>query len=454
MASITKEPGGRRTIQFVGGDGKRRSIRLGKVPAKVAEAFKVRVETLVAVCFGNSGLDAETSKWVAGLDPKTADKLARVGLIPKRHASRLSEFLESYISGRTDVKPLSVVMMRQTQGDLVNFFGPDKLLHTITAGDAEAWRLWLVKRKLADNTIRRRCGRAKQFFAVAVRHKLVPENPFVGLKSAVQGNPARYAFVTPEDAQKVLDACPDAEWRLLFALSRYGGLRCPSEHLGLRWSDIDWERGRMTVHSPKTEHHAGRASRVVPIFPELRPYLEEAWDVAEPGAEYVIARYRDRNSNLRTQLTRIIERAGLEAWPKLFQNLRSSRQTELVERFPTHVVCAWLGNTVPVAAKHYLQVTDEHYEKAVQNPVQSASESLRPRRSPSKISAGNEALRCLTIKQIAEAGLEPARGCIPHGILNPVRLPFRHSADPVRRVRSCSTRVPPDGIGSLRSADR
>ncbi len=46
-------------------------------------------------------------------------------------------------------------------------------------------------------------------------------------------------------------ACPDTQWRLLVALCRYGGPRCPSEHLRLRWEDIDWERGRMIVDSPK-----------------------------------------------------------------------------------------------------------------------------------------------------------------------------------------------------------
>src|SRR5262249_27309734 len=29
-----------------------------------------------------------------------------------------------------------------------------------------------------------------------------------------------------------------------------------------------------------------------------------------------------------------------------------------------HVVCAWIGNSQPVAAKHYLQVTDEHFQRA------------------------------------------------------------------------------------------
>ena len=38
-----------------------------------------------------------------------------------------------------------------------------------------------------------------------------------------------------------------------------------------------------------------------------------------------------------------------------------------------HVVCEWIGNSQPIAAKHYLQVTDEHYRQAVQNPVQQSS---------------------------------------------------------------------------------
>ena len=59
----------------------------------------------------------------------------------------------------------------------------------------------------------------------------------------------------------------------------------------------------------------------MPIFPELRPYLEEVFDHAEPGSEYVITRYRKSNVNLRTQLLKIIGRAGLVPWPKLWQNL-------------------------------------------------------------------------------------------------------------------------------------
>ena len=41
------------------------------------------------------------------------------------------------------------------------------------------------------------------------------------------------------------------------------------------------------------------------------------------------------------------------------------------------VVTAWLGNSPQIAAKHYLQVTEEHYQKALQNPMQYAHEQPR-----------------------------------------------------------------------------
>jgi integrase len=202
----------------------------------------------------------------------------------------------------------------------------------------------------------------------------VTDNPFADLVSAVRGNPSRLYFVTRDEAAKVLDACPDAEWRLLFALARFGGVRTPSESLALKWGDIDWEHDRIRVPSPKTEHIEGKESRFIPMFPELRPYLEELFDQAEPGNEYVITRYRGGSVNLRTQLERIIRRAGVTPWGKPWQNLRSTRETELMEEYPAHVVCAWIGNSESVARKHYLQLTDEHFARAVRGGAPKAAQ--------------------------------------------------------------------------------
>ena len=224
------------------------------------------------------------------------------------------------------------------------------------------------------NTARRRCSLAAQFFNDAMDSKIISENPFEGVGGSVKSNKARMYFVSREDAEKVLDACPDDEWRLIFALGRFGGLRTPSEIDGLRWEDVDLPRGRFLVHSPKTEHHEGGESRWVPIFPELRPHFEAAWDRA-PGvdpnasplekesAAFVLQLYRGQK-NLRTRFKKIIKRAGLKAWPKLFQNLRSTRQTELAATEPMHLVCAWIGNSEKIAKEHYLQVTDADFERA------------------------------------------------------------------------------------------
>ncbi len=173
---------------------------------------------------------------------------------------------------------------------------------------------------------------------------------------------------------EVIDAAPDAEWRLIIALSRYGGLRCPSEHLGLTLDDVDWEHGREHIRSPKTARHTGHESRMIPLFPQLRPYLEAVFDAVKPGTKYFITRYRGPTTNLRTRMTRIVKQAGLQPWPRIFHNLRASRQTELEETFPTHVVCKWIGSSPQIARKHYLRTTDEHFDRAIQGGAKSGAE--------------------------------------------------------------------------------
>lgn len=374
MASISKAANGFRTIQFIGGDGKRRSIRLGKVSARQAEAVKLRVETLNAAIISKCPLDGDTATWVAGIGDDLAAKLAAVGLIPERASAALDSFLAAYIARRTDVKSRTRINLEQCRARLVEYFGKDRPLKNISPGDADAWLLWL-REQYANGTSGRTVKRAKQFFRSAVRSRLIPANPFEDVKPPSQVNESRKFFVTLETTQQVLDSCPDTEWRLIVALCRFGGIRCPSELLPLRWSEVNWERGRFLVHSPKTEHLDGGGERWVPIFSELRPYLEAAFEEAEPGTVFLVNRYRDTNANLRTQLGRIIRRAGLTTWPKLFQNMRASRETELAAEHPLHIVCSWIGNSALVAQKHYLQVTDADFERAVSGQLKGGAQS-------------------------------------------------------------------------------
>jgi integrase len=401
MASIGKDKGGRKRILFVAGDGSRRTIRMGKANVRQAESLKVKIEALVTGRFTGS-IDPETARWIADLPDDMYGRLMAVGLLdprPKPEAKpqvTVGQLCDQFIESRTDVAKNTKNIFRHTRANLVGFFGADRPLADITEHDADEWRRYLTRERLSEATARKRSGVAKQIVKSAIKQRLILLNPFAELKSGAVGNSERQYFVSRQEAEKVLDACPDIEWRLIFALCRFGGVRCPSEVLALTWADVDWAESRILIHSPKTERHEGKASRWIPLFPELLPHLREAFEQAEPGSKYVITRYRDTNANLRTQLGRIAQRAGLTLWPKPFQNCRSTRETELCETFPEYVVCAWIGNSEKVARRHYLQVTDEHFQRAAQNPAQSAAEM--PRKEPQTTYGDDHTNRVLPVK--------------------------------------------------------
>lgn len=385
MASITThEASGRRMIQFTGPDGARRSIRLGKLSMRQAKTLRVHIECLIsAKIIGQAPAD-ETSRWVAGLGDVLRRRLEKVGLLRPQEdheCPTLGEWLSAYILSRTDVKTNTKCLYRQTENDLLECFGASMPLAGITAGDAEGFRLFLHNKKLAEATIRRRCGRAKQFFAAGVAKEIIAHNPFEAIRCGSIANRDRMHFVSHEDISAVIAACPCVQWRLIFALARFGGLRVPSEVVLLEWTDILWDRRRFVVHSPKTAHQ-GKDSRIVPIFGELYPFLLDAFEQAEPGESRVITRYRSGAQNVGTQARRIIRRAGLEPWQKVFVNCRSSRETELLEQFPLQTATAWLGNSPQIAARHYLQVREQDFVKgaasagtggALHNPMQSVT---------------------------------------------------------------------------------
>jgi integrase len=209
---------------------------------------------------------------------------------------------------------------------------------------------------------------ARSIFRKAVKWGVISSNPFSDLKAGSQSNPDRSYYVTPESIKAILAVCPDDEWRAIVALSRYAGLRCPSEVFGLKWGDVNWEKSRLTVRSPKTAGHGeGHAVRVVPISPELKPILLMLFDQAEPGDERLIPWLRSATQNPGTHFRRIIERAGEKPWPRLFHNMRASCAMDWVERFPAHVVASWLGHSPLIAARHYLQTRDTHFDMAIRD---------------------------------------------------------------------------------------
>ena len=376
MAAISTRKDGTIRIRFTM-HNKIRELYLGKVSRRSANEFRMKLEPLIDSIRLGTNPTASTLNWAESLDDATKTKLAKAGLIQlaeSMHVPTLDEFVEDWIESHrgTNLKESTITVYGRCKRLLLKYFDKSRPIDSITKGDATEWQSKLQQARLAENTVRKMASVAKQMFRHAIDKEFISTNPFASLKSSVRANDDRSHFVTVEEIQKALDSAPDAEWRLIIALARFAGLRTPSEIYSLKWGDVglDLDKPRMTITSPKTAHHKNGASRVCPVFPVLVPYFEDAFQAAANGMasiapdRHVVETHRFVSRNLSTEFKRILKRAGVTPWPKLFINLRSTCQTELENKFPTHVVCKWLGNSPQVAQKHYLKVTDDHFEQA------------------------------------------------------------------------------------------
>ena len=362
MASVDKDSKGWR-IRFVDPSGTRKTIRVPGLNKSKAEAIGRHIDELASAKGSGQPIDRPTALWLSTIGQQLHDKLAAVGLVEARASATLKDFMAEYISdARTvDGKPAAANTLkkwRAAQSVLNDYFGV-RNLRDITHEEAVKFRRWLDDGTLGENTKRTHIGVVKMFFNAAKRRKLVEENPFEFQKASLVIDRSRDFYLTRANAMKIIDACPDNQWRLIFALWRFAGLR-KMEIFQLTWENVNWEHGRMMVTIPKTKHHEGKECRFVPIG-DIRPWLENEFH-APSTSQRIITRYTGTNVNLAKPFEKIIERAGLRVWPKLIQNLRASCETDWLDRgIAAHVVAKWIGHSVKVQNDNYAQVDDHHF---------------------------------------------------------------------------------------------
>lgn len=382
MSSVVSDPNGRKRLLFFDPGGRRRSIRLGKIQLRHAEAVRARVDALLSAAHTRQPHDRETAEWITNLPPELHAKLVSARLLQPRGGHSLGAWLTRFMESRRGLKPESLRKLEQTRSKLTDFFGEATSLFEITPAQAAEWRQNLFTLQLSEAAVKTHTGNAKTIMNEAVRRELMPRSAFAALKGGA--TPTRNdRYVTPAEIDRVLAACPDDQWRLLIALARYAGLRVPSEIRPLTWRDVDWDQGRLQVRSPKTERFAGHESRVIPIDPRLMALLREARDNACEAEPRVVTIHSIAGRRLK--MTGIMARAGVEPWDDTWQTLRRSREIEWAMQFPQYVVSRWIGHSIVVSGRHYANtVPDELFDKAAGSPHSAATSSSGENASPSK----------------------------------------------------------------------
>ena len=431
MASVSHDRStGLKRVQFINHDGRRPTLYLGQISMKDADAIAVKVEGLVT--WKTAGYMApELAIWMRDLRGPLRDKLVKHGLLAPQQNTALGEYTQSVID-KFAGKQRTRAQLVLARNELVKEFGQKRDMLTVLPSEAENYSNSLIKAKKSKNTALRLIGRSGQFFRRLVNDRVLDRDPFSGIKCSVRANHDRDFFVTQEMSDKVIAACNSTKWRLIFAMARYGGVRVPSELATMLWTDIQWDNSLILVRSPKTAENPNGESRYAPLWHELEVELRRAFEDAPEGSTHVFPDVRE-NSNLGTTMHKIIERAGLVPWEKTFQNLRSTRETELIAQgHELHVVCGWLGNSATVAAKHYLQAHKSGATAAAragrpatvpgnptQNPThQPAATTVNERRDPN---SQNNATRGVAAgcRSLPSGGTSPKNRKYPQGESNP-----------------------------------
>ena len=204
----------------------------------------------------------------------------------------------------------------------------------------------------------------------------------------------RKVVISSSDLEKAIDAATCQYWKSYLAILRWTGCR-KSEGFKVKWTDVDFAKKRIRITSDKTKK-SGKGFRELPLFPQLEEVLAHAWSVSEKGTEYVvngeIRPSKDKQGrvtvNLDKPFKKILADAKVKPWGKLFQNIRVTRENELIrDGFTPHVVHAWMGHTRDVADANYLTLMESDFRRAVGGPLVVSTDSQTIAPTPDQASA-------------------------------------------------------------------
>lgn len=346
----------------------RRAIWIGKISARGVREYDREIQSLLDSRRAGVSPEPDSVRWAEGLPDRIHAKLLSYGLVPPRkirqlspEQRKLSAYTQAYIDELTAAERTKN-NYSQTRNWLVKHLGsPD--VGSITRQDMKRWQQFLKSEGLALSNRNKHVQRAKTMFRAAVDDRILPESPADAIKQEkAEAAQARGregdGLVSAETTLRVLSGLPDTNWRLIFGLMRFQGMR-RCEAWALEWTHVRWDDGMLDIHSPKTGY------RECPIFADTLPILQDAFEVAKPKARQCV-RLEGSEHSITPLLKKRVERilgAG-NAWPKICQQLRITRRNELERQFPNHTVNEWLGHDGATASKYYLRVTDSDLEKA------------------------------------------------------------------------------------------
>ena len=365
----------------------------------------------------------EIQAFIDGVDSAFRKKLIEHGLIVEterdvyEQATTIGALTDAYLEHHKNDTYNTYNGLKLAVEKLVDFFGAECKIVDITPTDIKHYQDSLYN-NYSEAYASRLCGRAQEICRFGIKGKMLDtelfESTFADLKIGEMHNDERKEEVTLEMYDKIVSVCVNTELRFAFFLARFLAFRCPSECNSWKWSYLDFANRKVKVMDVKR-----KKTRILPMFEFLYPFFEEllhyhqckrfladiktrsiplVWKSEEmvallrekgtiyiedmvkrfdKGKDFIFSEaFRSRKSRGK-QIPQLLKKAKVRL-PKPFVNCRGTREGEWVRGYDIYVACKWTGNSVKVAAKHYLSVSKETWDKALNETNETADiETMR-----------------------------------------------------------------------------
>jgi integrase len=206
-------------------------------------------------------------------------------------------------------------------------------------------------------TVNRYLAALSHLFTIAIKEWGWLENNPILRVTKMKEPRGRVRFLSEEERHRLLEACQksDSPWLyLIVVLALSTGAR-RMEILGLRWEDVDLNRGIITLHETKNGER-----RILPITGHALALLKEHAKVRLLNTDLVFPGKNLKNSvDVRTPWETVLKRAGITDFR--FHDLRHSAASYLAMNGASMAeIAEVLGHKTLQMVKRYAHLSDAH----------------------------------------------------------------------------------------------
>lgn len=276
----------------------------------------------------------------------------------RRTLGTLGELAEWYLT-RPNVRKLKTLKRNaQCLKNITRVLGGDQKITNLHLGMVEAYqefrlaeRVGRRKQTTADSTINRETIVLSRAFNLAVKGKLLRENPIEGYESLKENN-GRERILEREEYQRLLkNSLQVPHLHDIIIVAVYTGMRS-AEVTGLRHSEIDWRNKfiRLPAHRTKT------VARIIPMFPQVAEVLKRYPRVI--GIDHVFLYEGKPIKSVKTSFANSCRLAGIKGlW---FHDLRRTFINRMARRgYPERLIMKIVGHKTRSAFDRYRHVDDD-----------------------------------------------------------------------------------------------